>query len=466
MAEDPAKLKARILAKYEDLLEAAFDDDVAQCTTLLKGPPKLPLEPDAKTFPAGTYSPLSEAAAGNAVNAVTLLLERGADPNHRGQYGRTPLYRACFNEHEDVVLPLLEGGADPRTLLPQEFEEVTDDEAEAAAAETHKDDDDDAPPRETIKKTVPREWDPEEVPVPEAIKGILRKWDIGRTFAKIAEKEAGEKEVLKEHAEEAKGLADEEKALENEVEAAVGAWQTALGLRESRIAEHDNAKCTGNAAAAEQLVPLIIAAEASVDALKQTKLDAEARLSHARSRVRQHKVASSGGLKVNTQIGLTALPDVVNDISGQILATGKCACIIDASEKGRSFLKYRNVVIVEVADHAQMQPGKLAEVVLGAVKQGRPLLFDIGGDDSLRAARALLEAVHPTLAGRLLDNSLTHDAYYEVLITADVLKADPGLAKENFPPGAAERFRFMFITSHTCPEQGLLDATYSVLLEA
>ncbi len=40
--------------------------------------------------------------------------QMGADPNSRGEFQRTPLWRAAFLGHAEVVPVLLEGGADPR----------------------------------------------------------------------------------------------------------------------------------------------------------------------------------------------------------------------------------------------------------------------------------------------------------------------------------------------------------------
>lgn len=34
---------------------------------------------------------------------IRLLIQLGADPNVKGQYGRTPLYRAAFAGHLDAV---------------------------------------------------------------------------------------------------------------------------------------------------------------------------------------------------------------------------------------------------------------------------------------------------------------------------------------------------------------------------
>ena len=57
---------------------------------------------------------LLEAASGGDMAAVNFLLSRGAYVNARGRFDRSPLYRAAFAGHVDVVRALLEAGADPR----------------------------------------------------------------------------------------------------------------------------------------------------------------------------------------------------------------------------------------------------------------------------------------------------------------------------------------------------------------
>lgn len=48
---------------------------------------------------ANGYTPLSEASAGGNIECIRTLLRLGADINRRGQFGRTPLYRAAFASH-------------------------------------------------------------------------------------------------------------------------------------------------------------------------------------------------------------------------------------------------------------------------------------------------------------------------------------------------------------------------------
>ena len=52
---------------------------------------------------ANNNTPLSEASAGGYPDTIKLLLGLGANPNSRGQFGRTPLYRAAFAGHLAAV---------------------------------------------------------------------------------------------------------------------------------------------------------------------------------------------------------------------------------------------------------------------------------------------------------------------------------------------------------------------------
>ena len=52
---------------------------------------------------ANNNTPLSEAGAGGGVEAIRLLINLGGNPNAKGQYGRTPLYRAAFAGHLEAA---------------------------------------------------------------------------------------------------------------------------------------------------------------------------------------------------------------------------------------------------------------------------------------------------------------------------------------------------------------------------
>ncbi|KER25890.1 hypothetical protein T265_06745 [Opisthorchis viverrini] len=105
----------------EDENSGIGDDDIGRATKLRHIKELIECED------ANRNSALSEACIGGSPEAVKFLIDHGANVNSRGQFGRTPLYRAVFGGHLDVaqvgfltVLTksilkiLLQHGADPR----------------------------------------------------------------------------------------------------------------------------------------------------------------------------------------------------------------------------------------------------------------------------------------------------------------------------------------------------------------
>lgn len=62
-------------------------------------------------------APLYAAVCNDEWGAVRLLLERGADVNYRGVYGRTPLHQAAFSGFRRIAELLLDHGADTDAVL-------------------------------------------------------------------------------------------------------------------------------------------------------------------------------------------------------------------------------------------------------------------------------------------------------------------------------------------------------------
>ena len=52
---------------------------------------------------ANGNTPLSEAAAGGQPDTIQMLFKMGANPNTKGAFGRSPLYRAAFGGHIEAV---------------------------------------------------------------------------------------------------------------------------------------------------------------------------------------------------------------------------------------------------------------------------------------------------------------------------------------------------------------------------
>ncbi|GGP19728.1 hypothetical protein GCM10007981_04580 [Thermocladium modestius] len=108
------ELRAKVVQKPrqpsqldKELLEAAEYGDAKKVKTLLEAG----ADPNTKDEYGST--PLHWAALKGHLDVVELLLKHGADPNVKDEDGSTPLHDAAWNGHADVVELLLKHGADP-----------------------------------------------------------------------------------------------------------------------------------------------------------------------------------------------------------------------------------------------------------------------------------------------------------------------------------------------------------------
>ena len=116
-AEIERKRKATEAKLLKDMLEASFDGEVDDLKALVDQGG----DPECSDNHGNTC--LSEAAAGGDAATVEFLVSVSkVDPNSKGEFGRTPLWRACFMGKADVISVLLAAGADPR--IPNESGET------------------------------------------------------------------------------------------------------------------------------------------------------------------------------------------------------------------------------------------------------------------------------------------------------------------------------------------------------
>ena len=115
----PAEVLAHLIARgaYVDINTAAGIGDLERVRELLAEDPSLANRvSEYVTYYIGSGSPLKNAAARGHIEIVTLLLERGADPN-LPEEGIAPrghaLYSAVYNGHYEIAKVLLERGAFP-----------------------------------------------------------------------------------------------------------------------------------------------------------------------------------------------------------------------------------------------------------------------------------------------------------------------------------------------------------------
>ena len=221
----------------EKAMEAAFDNDLDTVLEAFADAEKqkapLPIDPPPPREGSKMEkedSLLGEAACGNAIDVMRWCVDRGASVHHVGKHNRTPLQRAINNDAEAAVQFLLEQGADPRLLLPQEREEPSEEHPTG--------------------RILFREWNPADIdglPCGAGTKKILKSWDINRTLAMLSSASAAKSAATEQHKQEAAAAAEASAEglgrLKAEYDEAVKANRAAIERRESRIREYDTLKC-------------------------------------------------------------------------------------------------------------------------------------------------------------------------------------------------------------------------------
>ncbi|XP_043458129.1 IQ motif and ankyrin repeat domain-containing protein 1 [Prionailurus bengalensis] len=366
----------------------------------------------------GGNTPLSEAAAGGQALAIRLLAEQGASPNSKGAYGRTPLYRAAFGGHLEAVEALLELGADPRVY------------AEDGST-------------------------PEQVASLDAVVSVLRSWDLGLTEAMLqsmeAERQRRAREAERQEEPEVRvqQLAKEGRRRHREL-------QQAYCELNQRIMEHD--KCEGRRLGRTELtLQAIKDAEAQVDRLRLEAQKVEETLAMARLELREQtqegeeeeeeEAAAAPGLKCQ----VTELHDVLmKDVGDRIRADGRWPLVIDPSGQAATFLRYQDTNYVDAVNPDHLRPERIRLALLGALRYGKPLVFDLRDVDLFPAVRQQLEAVQPGLAQELLGRGLLErERYLSLVRPAD----GPEYGPAGFQEARLRHFRLLFITGAQRPSE-------------
>ncbi|XP_077800610.1 IQ motif and ankyrin repeat domain-containing protein 1 isoform X17 [Macaca mulatta] len=423
------------LQRRRRLLDAAFDGDVGEIRAVLKEVEQLLTREGVGHDEAGKArrlqrrvalvecedshgnTPLSEAAAGGQSLAIQLLAELGASPNSKGAFGRTPLYRAAFGGHLAAVEVLLKLGADPRVY--------------AEDGNT-----------------------PEQVASLDTVASVLHSWDLSLTEAMLQNMEAEQQRRAQEaqrHKEaEAKrcgSMTLKVQQLAREQQQCHKELQQAYCELSRRITEHDQCewRCMDKTKLTLQAIK---DAEAQVDRLRQEAQKAEEALAMARLELReqtQEGEEEAPGLKCQ----VTELHDVLmKDVGNRIRADGRWPLVIDPSGQAATFLRYQDTNYVDTVNPEHLKPERLRLALLGALRYGKPLVFDLREVDLFPAVQRQLEVVQPGLAQALLSRGLLEqERYLSLLRPTD----GPEYSPTQFQEQRLEHFRLFFVTKVQWP---------------
>ncbi|XP_054841200.1 IQ motif and ankyrin repeat domain-containing protein 1 [Eublepharis macularius] len=437
--EEEAKQKQREeQQRKRRMLEAAFDGDVEEMKAVLQEVEDLDTKNGIGTDEKGKTirlrnlinmvectdangnTPLSEAAGGGHPLAIQMLIENGADPNSRGAFNRTPLYRAAFGGHLAAVEILLQLGADPRLYA----------------------DDGNTP---------------EQVASLDSLVGILSSWDISLTESMLQKMEAEQQRRTqlekKQKEAEARRMTEEVEQLAKEYERCSKELQRAYCELNRRIAEHDKCqrKQMGNA---EITLHAIAGAERAVEELRVDAEHAEEELSLARLKLREQLRGEAEtefqGLKCCVQ----ELDDVLfKDVGGKIRSDGRWPLVIDPSGQAAIFLRYRDTNYLNTVNPSDMSVETIRLALLGALRYGKPLVFDMMEVNMFDTVKKQLERLEPGLAEAVLGRTiLENERYLSLLRPAD----GPEYADTEFQRARTEKFKLFVITKQQHPPEELL----------
>lgn len=454
-AGDEARKRILRKKKIEAAMEAAFDDDISTFRKIIeevKDGIDVPIDPAPnKDASVKVDSFLGEAACGDAVEVVAYCLAKGADPNWVGQNNRTPLLRAILGGRTQVLKPLLEAGADMRLLFPQ--------------------------PRDAEDNIQFREWDPADLNGLDAdsdVIEVLKSWDFNRTLQILSAAQGA-----KSSADAAKAEADKLQAanfksatlnLKEAYDATLAEYKAAVSLREERIKEYDRAKCEGRLQVLDVAEGLIKQAEAKVEETKSKLSGLEVKLKASEAKERQHQVAMQGGIRYDIEVTIAQLEDVlIADVGGHMASKGKKVPLaIDPTSNGLTFLTYRNVLLVDIANSHHMHPKQIKLNVLGCLRFGKPLLINLRDkplEEALATLKARCEAANSNLYQWLVvDKSIKDPRQYEQLIDDEVEADNAELNRKRFTPVFTEKFVVALISQQSLPDEVAMAPFYSILV--
>mmetsp|Transcript_104766 Transcript_104766/g.337758 ORF Transcript_104766/g.337758 Transcript_104766/m.337758 type:complete len:408 (+) Transcript_104766:61-1284(+) len=379
---------------------------------------------------------LSEAASGGVESAVRLLLERRANPNTRGEFQRTPLWRSGYAGHCTLMSVLLEHGSDPR---------LYDEQGQAPVDVSTKDD----------------------------ILETLRAWDVARTDELVEEFDSWSQE---QRLNEEFMVQEAMRSVTAEHEQAKGAHdiaQSALARAKVQMRNREKEHGLGLAAGEEAARLSCMSADAELKHAGEAAAAAQARYDKAniaRLAAAEHCGASPAALP-GREISVTDLNNVLlRDIGERIAKAPRWPLLIDPSECGRKLLLYAGCSVVNFWRPDDMDPGRLRIALLSMIRAGGILAVDL----SLFAAgvdRALLsgpfEQIQPWLFDELMERK---DGKANLLLPRKAAMPWPRFHElvqkeekhmygvEHFNDDRTAKFKFMVVTSIELPHAELLDS--------
>ncbi|MEJ1271614.1 hypothetical protein NN561_002454 [Cricetulus griseus] len=257
---------------------------------------------------------------------------------------------------------------------------------------------------------------PEQVASLAAVASVLQSWDLSLTEAMLQNMEAEQQRRAQE--------AQKHKEIEAK----------RINLKVEQLAKEQQ-RCHKEA---------IKDAEAQVELLRLEAQKAEETLAMARLELREQ-----------TQEGGQGCGGAAGDLE-------RWPLVIDPSGQAATFLRYQDTNYVDTVNPEHLRPETIRQALIGALRYGKPLVFDLREVNLFPTVQQQLEAVQPGLAQALLSRGLlAQEGYLSLLRPTDGPEYDPS----QFQEARLEHFRLFFVTRVQWPPDDQLQILLPVRVQ-
>ena len=392
-------------------------------------------------------SALSEAAAGGSGEVVKFLLSSNADPNSKGAFGRTPLWRSAFGGHLNCVQILLENGADPRMYS-------TDGQRVADAATN------------------------------DNVINLLESWNIQLTDRMLQQIEKTKMEFKQEQMQ---SLESRKKAAQNDYEKINSQYESVKNelykcncelqrlndewdlnkemygqLIDKKEAEKVELTARYDELREKTFKARIFFKDALHDFNKEKKLlkkkedENDDNNSDSDSEEPEEKI---------TQINIKEFDDMIlRDLSGIIKNSAeKWPLIIDQNDQASTFLRYRDTNYLNCLDMQSMQGEKFRRSLIGAIRYGKPFVLDL-----MQYDQELIESVkmvcgqidYPNLFEELFNKKMMYKDNFMRLVKLEIDGKE--YEHHNFNEIRLKNFKVLILTANPYPNDKLMKITMPI----
>ncbi|VDP80751.1 unnamed protein product [Echinostoma caproni] len=342
--DNEMRLLLKEVVMDEDNARGVGYDDIGQATRLRH---KMQL---IECRDPNNNSALSEACIGGSLAAVLFLIAEGADVNSKGQYGRTPLYRAAFGGHFEVVQVLLQHGADPR-LCTEDGQRPSDVATEGTIHE------------------------------------LLQAWNIEETDRLLKQISFYRNQQGEQYNKGAQAMLE---SLKQETENLEKNYQVS-----QKKVIHD---------AESHLESLKLEMNRALERLQEAKLE-------LRKEQRKDNRNSIVDPRPGIVCSLRDLDDVLfKDVGDRLASTEKWPLVVDPTDQASTFLRYRDTNYLNVLNPKQMHSETIRIALLGALRYGKPVVLDLMDLDNTldTICRRAFESIKNTLLEDIIGKRITN----------------------------------------------------------